>query len=380
MAEVHGTYDERFAPLAQELEWQLDSGDEVGASIAVTVDGEFVLDIWGGFADEARTAPWQQDTITNVWSTTKTMTTVAALRLVERGELDVYARVSDYWPEFAANGKQDIEVRHLMSHTSGVSGWAQPVVIEDVYDWERSTSMLAAQEPWWEPGTASGYHMLNQGHLVGEVIRRITGQGLGEFFAQEIAGPLGADFHIGLDPSDFARVANVIPPPPLAIDFTTMDPESPAIKTFIGPVPSAEASWTPEWRQAVIGAANGHGNAHSVARVQSLVSNGGSVDGVRLLSPQTIDLIFDRQSRGVDLVLDAPLSFGIGYALADADSAPRIPEGRRCYWGGWGGSVIVNDLEHRATIAYVMNRMSSGTLGSDRGTAYLKAAYGVLDG
>jgi CubicO group peptidase (beta-lactamase class C family) len=378
MAEVHGTYDDRFAPLAEELGRQLDSGEEVGASIAVTVDGASVVDIWGGFADEARTKPWEEDTITNVWSTTKTMVSLCALILAERGELDVHEKVAHYWPEFAANGKADIEVRHLMSHTSGVSGWAQPVLVEDLYDWAASTAKLAGQAPWWEPGTASGYHMLNQGHLVGEVIRRISGLQPGAFFAKEVAGPLGVDFHIGLPTSEFDRVANVIPPPPLPIDIESMDMDSPATKTFMGPLPSAETSWTPEWRQADIGAANGHGNARSVARAQSIISNGGEVDGVRLLSPETIELIFERQSDGTDVVLDLPLRFGIGYALPGVSTATTVPDGKRCYWGGWGGSLVINDLETHATIAYVMNRMGAGTTGSPRTEAYAQAAYDVL--
>src|SRR5205823_3632190 len=142
-----------------------------------------------------------------------------ALVLVDRGELDLDANVAAYWPEFAARGKAGIKVRQLLSHTSGVSGWDQPVTIDDLYDWEKSTAMLAAQAPWWEPGTASGYHALNQGHLVGEVIRRITGQKPGEFVASEIAGPLDADFHIGIDPSHDSRIANVVPPPPVERDF-----------------------------------------------------------------------------------------------------------------------------------------------------------------
>src|SRR5262249_26886944 len=232
---------------------------------------------------------------TNVWSTTKTMTNLCALMLVDRGELDVHEKVAHYWPEFAANGKQDIEVRHILSHTSGVAGWDQPITAADIYDWELATSKLAAQAPWWEPGTASGYHALNQGHLVGEVVRRITGDSLGTFFRREVAEPLGADFHIGLDPSEFHRVANVILPPPLPIDFTALPPESPMFKTFTGPVPSGEASWTGEWRQAEVPAANGHGNARAVARIQSVFTNGGEVDGVRLLSPETIELVFEEQ-------------------------------------------------------------------------------------
>lgn len=193
MTDVQGFCDARFAAVEETFQARLDADEELGASIAIVVDGEQVVDIWGGWADTDRTAPWAEDTITNVWSSTKTVTNLAALLLVDRGELDVHAKVARYWPEFGANGKQDVEVRHLLSHTSGVSAWEQPVTLEDIYDWDKSTARLAAQAPWWEPGTVSGYHALNQGHLVGEVMRRITGVPLGKFVAQEIAGPLGAD-------------------------------------------------------------------------------------------------------------------------------------------------------------------------------------------
>ena len=208
-----GTCSARFDPLRELFAAKLESGEDLGASLAFNIDGEMVVDLWGGWADEARTVPWTENTITNVFSTTKCMTSLAALVLVDRGELDLDANVAAYWPEFAARGKAGIKVRQLLSHTSGVSGWEQPITLEDLYDWDKSTALLAAQAPWWEPGTASGYHMLNYGHLIGEVIRRITGQRLGEFFAAHIAGPLGADFHIGLPPSEFHRVANVVPPP-----------------------------------------------------------------------------------------------------------------------------------------------------------------------
>src|SRR5207248_8960160 len=207
-------------------------------------------------------------------------------------------------------------VRHLLSHTSGVSGWEQPITLDDVYDWDKSTALLAAQAPWWEPGTASGYHMLNYGHLIGEVIRRITGQRLGEFFAAHLAGPLGADFHIGLPPSEFHRVANVVPPPlpvdPPPFDPTQLDPNSVAFKTWTNPSTPLESSWTEGWRRADIGAANGHGNARSLARLQSAVACG-EVDGVQLLSPKTIDRIFEVQSNGIDLVIGTPSKWGVGY-------------------------------------------------------------------
>jgi CubicO group peptidase (beta-lactamase class C family) len=378
MAEIKGSCGAPFEALVEVLSAALDSGDQLGGSMALTLDGEVVVDAWGGWADEAQTKPWAEDTITNVWSTTKTMTSLCALVLADRGDLDVYSPVARYWPEFAANGKEAIEVRHLMSHTSGVSGWAQPVEIADIYDWERSTSMLAAQAPWWEPGSASGYHALNQGHLVGEVIRRISGRSLGTFFAEEIAGPLGADFHIGLDPADDHRVSNVIPPPPLPIDFSTLDTSSVMFKTFTGPMADAATANSTVWRRAEIGAANGHGNARSVARIQSVLVNDGVFDGVRLLSPSTIDLIFDRQSDGIDLVLGMPVAFGIGYGLPTAEMTPYLPSGRLCFWGGWGGSMIINDLDRRMTFAYMMNKMSSGLVGSSTSAELIASAYAAL--
>jgi CubicO group peptidase (beta-lactamase class C family) len=359
-----GTCSARFDPLRELFAAKLESGEELGASLALNIDGEMVVDLWGGWADEAHTAPWNENTIANVFSTTKCMTSLAALVLVDRGELDLDATVTKYWPEFAANGKAGIKVRHLLSHTSGVSGWEQPLTIEDVYDWDKSTALLAAQAPWWEPGTASGYHMLNYGHLIGEVIRRITGQHLGEFLAVQVAAPLGADFHIGLPDSEFHRVANLVPPPlptgtPL-FDPTQFDPNSVAFKTWTNP-PDAppERSWTDGWRRADIGAANGHGNARSLARLQSSVACGGVVDGKRLLSPQTIDRIFEVQSNGFDLVLGAPNKWGVGYNLA--------PDGRVCYWAGTGGSLVAIDADRRITFAYVMNKMASGATAAAMG-------------
>ncbi len=378
MAEIHGVCDERFEVLADLLSGTVDDGSDLGASVAVTLDGELLVDIWGGWVDEERSRPWERDTIVNVWSTTKTMTSLSALVLVERGLLDLDATVATYWPEFAANGKEGVEIRHLLSHTSGVSGWDQPVVVEDLYDWEKSTAKLAAQAPWWEPGTASGYHALNQGHLVGEVIRRIDGRSLGCFFSEEIAGPLGADFHIGLDPAHDHRVAPVVPPAASPVDLSGLGTDHPAIKTFTGPIPRAEWAWTPEWRRAEIGAANGHGNARSVALVQAAVANGGRVGEVELLSPRNIELIFSEQARGPDLVLQDVQRFGIGYGLADPEVRPYLPDGRVCYWGGWGGSQIIVDCDRRMTIAYMMNRMLPGTGGDTRGEGLISAAYAVL--
>jgi CubicO group peptidase (beta-lactamase class C family) len=378
VVDVQGTCDARFEPVRDVLAEQLDSGNDTGASIAVDVDGRTVADLWGGWCDEEHRTPWTENTITNVWSTTKTVTNLAALMLADRGLLDPYAPVAKYWPEFAENGKERIEVRHILSHTSGVSGWEAPFTIEDMYDRDAATRQLATQAPWWEPGTASGYHAQNQGHLVGELVRRLSGKPLKTFVAEEIAGPLGADFQIGAIEADWDRIAPVTPPPPLPFDLASLDPDSPVYKTFTGPVADAGAANTPAWRRAELGALNGHGNARSVARILRVLALGGAAGGVRLLSPDAIGLIFDEQSHGPDLVLGVPLRFGIGYALPETQTVPYIPQGRACYWGGWGGSVILMDLDARTTISYMMNKMGAGIIGSDRSEAYVRAIQGCL--
>jgi CubicO group peptidase (beta-lactamase class C family) len=286
--------------------------------------------------------------------------------------------VATYWPEFAANSKEDIEVRHILSHTSGVSGWEQPFTVEDMYDWEKSTAQLAAQAPWWKPGTVSGYHAQNQGHLVGELIRRVTGKSLKEFVATDIAGPLGADFQIGAKESDWDRVSDLVPPPAQNRDLTALDNNSPMFKTFTGPMLDPLAANTPAWRRADMGAVNGHSNACSLVRILSVISLGGEAAGVRLLSQKTIDAIFQEQANGIDLVAGMPLRWGIGYALPQLETFPFIPDEQICFWGGWGGSIVLMNLDRGMTIGYVMNKMGPEVLGSRRTEAYLRAVHSCL--
>ena len=339
------------------------SGDELGAALAVHVDGEPVVDLWGGWADLAATSPWRSDTLVCTFSCTKTVVALAALLLVERGELDLRAPVARYWPEFAANGKQAVEIRHLLGHTSGLSGWAQPVTLPDVYDWATSTARLAAQAPWWAPGTASGYHAITYGHLVGEVIRRITGRKPGEFVRREIAGPLGADFHIGLDPAEFGRVAELDPVPPPVPHDPAVDPSSVAYRTFTGPALSDPAEFArPEFRRADIGAGNGHGTARALAQIHAAAP-------ARIYDP-----VFDVQADGVDLALGAPLRWGVGFALPTPVTFPFVPDRRICYWFGAGGSFVLIDLDRRLVAAYVMNKLHPG-IASANSAAYLAALF-----
>ncbi len=373
MADIEGTWDVRFDGVASTLAASLEAGTDVGASVAVFLEGEPVVDIWGGFIDEAHSAPWVEDTITNVWSTTKTMTFLCALMLADRGELDFYAPVATYWPEFAAGGKERVQVRHLMSHTAGLAGWTEPLEPEGLADWERCTSLLAAQEPWWEPGTASGYHAVTQGYLIGEVVRRITGVSIGTWFASEVSGPLGADFFIGTPESEDPRISMVIPPPP--VDLEELKPSEIALRALSNPPLDATYPRHEWWRRAEIPAANGHGNARSVATIQSIVAGQGEARGIRLLSEKGCSAIFDEQSNGRDLVLGMPNRFGMGYGL----STEMMPIGpRSCYWGGYGGSLILMDQETQLTICYVMNRMEGGLQGDLRGANLVLAAVTAL--
>jgi CubicO group peptidase (beta-lactamase class C family) len=291
------------------------------------------------------------------------MTFLVALMLYDRGELDFNAPVANYWPEFAANGKADIEMRHIMNHCAGLSGWQELISPEDLADWELATSLLAAQAPWWADRSLTGYHAATQGFLVGEVVRRITGTTIGQFFKSEVADVLGADFFIGLPEQEEHRVSIVIPPPPE--DFSNEVPDSIRFRTLSNIDDVAVAPKNRWWREAEIPAANGHGNALSVATIQQVMANNGHVDGHRFFSEKTGDMVFERQVGGIDQVLGVDMSFGLGYGLASSYT-PVGP--RTCFWGGFGGSLIMMDQELGLTVSYMMNKMNVGLMGDTRGS------------
>ncbi len=402
MADLSGTCHERFAAVQATFASFLDSKD-VGASVAVAVEGELVVDLWGGYADAQRTRPWERDTITCVWSTTKTMSALCLLVLADRGTVDLDAPVASYWPEFGASGKDKILVRHVLGHTAGLPTWREPLRTEQLYDWSSMTALLAEQTPDSPPGEVGAYHAITQGYLLGEIVRRATGRTLAEFFVDEIAGPLGADFQMVVAPEDDHRVAEIIPASTRAPELRSMGEGNP-------PLP-AEVANTAAWRRADIPSAAGYGNARSVAAIQSVLANGGEAHGVRLLSKTHgseahgvqlpsktnggqapgvqlpsktnggqapgvrllskagCERVLEQQFAGTDVVFDRPIRYGMGYSL----------QGRACSWGGWGGSLVLADLDTGLTVAYVMNRMlEEGPLGDDRGLELVMAAYGGL--
>ncbi len=368
----------QFAPVRDAFVANFDAGNEVGASVAVTRDGAPVVDLWAGEAVKGA-APWQRDTIVNVYSTTKTMASLCVLMLADRRALDLNAPVARYWPEFAQNGKEAVLVRHVMSHSAGLSGFEPPLAsVTELYDWDGIARRLAAQRPWWTPGDGSGYHAVTQGFLQGEIVRRVTGKTLGTFFREEVAQPLGADFHIGLPAEHDARVAELVPPPVTPGEMPG-DPASIGVRTMKSCPLTGTEPRTTGWRRAEIPAAGGVGNARSIARVHSALACGGAVDGVRLLSESSVRGVLDEQTNGIDRVMNTPARFGMGFGLPHP-SVPLSPNPNVLFWGGWGGSLAIIDLDARVSIAYAMNRMAPDMLGDLRGAMIVQAVYKSLAG
>jgi CubicO group peptidase (beta-lactamase class C family) len=382
-----GTCDARFEPVADAFNQNFRSRGDLGAAVSVVLDGRMVVDLWGGHA--APGVAWQRDTIVNVWSSTKGVVALAAQMLVDRGLLDLDEPVATYWPEFAAAGKEAIPVRYLLSHRAGLTGARIPLSIDDLPDWHKVTSTLAATEPWWKPGTASGYHALTFGYLVGEVIRRVTGRSVGKFVADEIAGPLNAEVYIGLDDSQIASCAMLVmdPPPPDSANAAMFAQVDPAVLAALAN-PSMAAPGAADignadaWRRAEIPAANGHATARGLAEVYAVMAQGGMHGGTRLLSATAVERMREGQGRAVDLVLGLgnaglPNEWALGVLLSGPEGLYG-PNPRAFGHSGYGGSFGMADPEARLSIGYVMNHMGNNLAGDPRQVALLESVYSCL--
>ncbi|MEU0247672.1 serine hydrolase domain-containing protein [Streptomyces sp. NPDC006235] len=383
-AQVRGHCDARFTAVRRAFEENFRERGELGAAVAVTVGGRTVVDLWGGWADAAHTRPWGEDTLVNVWSTTKGPVALCAHILADRGLLDLDAPVAAYWPEFAAAGKEKVLVRHLLSHRAGLAGLREPHSLEQLCDWELTTQRLAATQPWWEPGTTSGYHALTYGHLVGEVVRRVSGLLPGAFLEQEVTGPLGIDFRIGLPEKDSGRVAELVQPQVAASSeqaavFAQLAPA--AIAALTNPTVSAAGALTPGWRAAEIPAANGHGTARAVAELYGVFAGRGSYAGKRLLSPEAAERVREGQGSCRDLVLgagfDGETEAGLGLWLSGPNGSYG-PNPRAFGHDGFGGSCGLADPEAHVSMGYVMNRMGPHIANDPRKMALVDALYSAL--
>ena len=374
--EIRGHCDERFSAVRDAFEANFLADEELGASAAVTVEGQYVVDLWACKRNH-NGDPWEKDTIVNVYSTTKTMASICILMLADRGVIDFEAPVADYWPEFARNGKDSVLVRHVMTHQTGCSGFPRPVTPEELYDHDLMADLLAGMQPWWEPGTAPGYHAVTQGTLQAELLRRVDGRTIGTFFRDEVTGPLNADFHIGLPLSEGHRVAQLDVPQGGIDQIVEGQPDSIALRTFRSCRLDGTETETDEWRRAEIPAAGGIGNARSISRVHSAIACGGTIDGITLMNPETIEAALERQTFDRDLVLGLNVPYGTGFGI-NHERIPLTPSDRTLYWFGWGGSMGVMDLDERMTISYAMNKMAGGLVGDARAFNLIAATYAAI--
>jgi len=382
---IEGTCDPEFDRVKDAFAENFEKRNEVGAAAAVMLDGKSVVDIWAGHADKAKTRPWTRDTLVNVYSTTKGVTAICAHRLADKGLLDIDAPVAKYWPEFAQAGKDKLPVRFLLSHRAGLPAVRKLLDDDALFSWDTMTSALAEQEPWWEPGARHGYHALTFGFLVGEVIRRITGKTPGLYLRDEIAGPLGLDFHIGLDAKHDARTADMIAAPPpgpgeLNIFAEMMkDPESVGARAFMNPPVMAKPGLvnSRQWRAAEIPAANGHGTARSLARLYGALARGGELDGVRVMSKDQIAQCSLEQSNGPDAVVINNTRFSLGFMMSQP-GASLGPNPKSFGHPGAGGSLGYADPEAKIGFGYTMNKMGTSLLIDPRATALIDALYASL--
>ncbi len=377
---VHGHVDARFLAVADAFaanfhEQEEGTPAECGAALAVYLEGEPVVDLWGGYADKQRTRPWGRDTIVCVMSTTKGAASLCAHRLADAGTLDFDAPVARYWPEFAAGGKEAIPVHMVMSHRSGLAAVREPLPAEALFDWEAMTSALARAEPWWEPGTMFGYHAFTFGWLVGELVRRIDGRGLGTYFREEVAEPLGLDWLIAFGSEHDGRVAQVLSPP-YDPDAVRPDPESLGGKAIGNPPGTFRSLNTREWRAAEIPAANGHTTARAAARMYAALAQGGELDGVRLLSQEAIERAAVERSDGVEATLGGEMRFGLGFQL---NRPPNLGPNLRAFGhAGYGGSLGFADPDARIGFGYTPNQYLAGLGDDPRRARILQALYDAL--
>ena len=373
--EINGAFDETFKPIVDSFEKQYELGLDIGSSLAVTCEGELVVDIWAGSRDKAQTLPWEEDTIVNVFSSTKNATSLCAFVLADRGQLDFFAPVSKYWPEFSQNGKEDVLVSHIMGHSAGLPGWDEPVSVTDIHDPDKIAALFETQKLWWEPGTAVGYHALSVGNLMGEIIKRISGRSVGNFFREEIAEPLNIDFHIGLADEHHSRVAEIHQPVETSPDqLFEMEEGSIISKVMSNGIMTAPDALTPEWRRAEVPAAGGHGNGRSIAESMALMANGGKFKGKSIFSEDIIKYALQEQIRGNDLVLVEPVRWGIGFGLPINNISwfGYLEEGA-CFWAGWGGSMSIADTKKKVSLGYSPCMMEEGAIGAARSQNLVRA-------
>ncbi len=385
--EIHGWCAPKFAPLQDAFRLNFQVANELGAALAVYVGGEPVLDLWAGSVDSKHSAVWAENTLVNVFSTTKGIVSALVLRLVAEGKLSLERPVADYWPEFAQHGKGRIPVKWLLSHRAGLPALRELLPDAALYDWDRMVAALAAEQPWWQPGTQHGYHPVTFGWLVGEVIRRVSGMSVGRFLQAAFAAPLGLDLYIGVPATEHHRIARISRPLPDPANLEAAsfmqkmmaDPTGITARAFANPMSIATGTNSVEWRMAEIPAANGHGTARAIARFYAALAGGGTLDKVEVLPKDILKYCWDEQSCGTDAVLGIGTRFSYGWMLSQNRPYAAFGPGRRSFGHpGAGGSLGMADPDRQIALGYVMNRMGTHILLDPRATRLIEALYRLV--
>ena len=376
--QINGRCDRRFAPLRTALATNFREHGEVGTALAVTLEGRLVVDLWAGWTDRARTLPWRRDTLVDVFSVGKPMAALCLLMLVERGRVDLDVPVATYWNEFAAAGKEGVTVRMLLAHRAGLPAIRPLLPPLSMYDWPLMTSALAAEKPWWEPDSEHGYHVNTFGFLIGELVRRVSGETIGAFLQRAISGPLDADFHFGVAARQHRRVADFLFP---EVTSEFLKPGTPLLvaRAYMNPpgVSGLGTVNTQRWRAAEMPSTNAHATARAVARIYSALAAGGAVDGIRLLGAETVELATREASCGHDAVLNRPSRFGLGFQLAQPER-PLGPNPRSFGHFGAGGSVGFADPDQALAFAYTPNQGEGPRWQNPRNRGLMDALYACL--
>lgn len=380
--QVQGYFDLRFEAVRDAFAALFDGTQQRGAALCVQIGGETVVDLWAGVADNQGEQAWHSDTLVNLFSCTKTFTAVAALQLVEEGKLELDAPVARVWPEFAANGKESITLRQLLCHRAGLPAIRQPLAPEALYDWTCMTDALAAEQPWWAPGTDQGYAAMTYGWLVGELLRRVDGCGPGESIVRRTAAPLGLDFHVGLDDSQADRVAYLTR---TKNDFgdacaqrllkaLMSDPAYISARAFNNPPSIMSSGNKPEWRRMAQPAANGHGNARSLAGLYTGLLQS------RLLDEAVLREMTHEHSAGEDRTLLASTRFGLGCWLDQPDVAnATFAMGPRAFGHpGAGGCIGFADPERELGFGFVTNTLGPYVLMDPRAQSLARCVAACL--
>ena len=368
---IEGTCEAGYEPVRDAFAANFAERGDVGAAVAMVVEGRKVVDLWGGVVDDGDDAsPWQADTLVNIWSTTKGVTAACFAMLVDRGLIEYDAPVARYWPEFAAKGKGAITVAMLLSHQAGLCGFREPATLETFYDAEAAATRLAAQEPLWTPGAQAGYHAISIGFLANALCRRVDGRSLRQFVAEELAG---LDITIGLPAHSAHRAATMLAPPTMATTDLLTDFSPPQMAALLNPPLDPLVPNQPGWRSAEIPSANGFATARGLAQLYGAVAGDGMLDGKRLAGSAAIGAATTVQFAGTDAVLGVPARWGCGF-LCNTDSIYG-PEVRAFGHSGWGGTFAFGDPVRKFGFAYTMNRMGTDLVGDPRNEALVNAAY-----